>query len=205
MVKILHLDASPRVASRSRQLAQEFVQQWQAAHPDDEIVYRDLQQQQIPHITDLWIAADFSPPPAHTPAMTEVIRLSDELVDEFLGCDRYVFSVPMYNFGVPSNVKAYIDQIVRVGRTFTMENGQFRGLVEGKKALFITTQGATYGNDSPFAGLDYQTPAIRTAFQFIGVQDSHFVTASGLDMGDEFRDKAMASAQAELQTLVTTW
>nr|WP_019501999.1 NAD(P)H-dependent oxidoreductase [Pseudanabaena sp. PCC 6802] len=88
-------------------------------------------------ITNLIIEADFTPPEALSPELRSHLKLSDELVDEFLAADRCLFSVPMYNFSVPSNFKAYIDQIVRVGRTFTFENGQGKGLVSGKKVIFI--------------------------------------------------------------------
>jgi FMN-dependent NADH-azoreductase len=91
-------------------------------------------------------------------------------VDEFLAADRCVFSVPMYNFSVPSNFKAYIDQIVRIGRTFAIEDCQFKGLVNGKKVLFITSRGAEYGVGSPYEGWDCQEPTLRCAFQFMGVK-----------------------------------
>lgn len=134
MASILHLDSSPRGdRSKSRKLAKEFIVAWQEAHPDEVITYRDLRQTPIPHVTEAWIAADFTPPEHLTAEMAKVLEFSDELVDEFVQSDRCVFSVPMYNFSIPSNFKAYIDQIVRVGRTFTVEDGQFRGLINGKK------------------------------------------------------------------------
>ncbi|MBD0334826.1 MAG: NAD(P)H-dependent oxidoreductase [Cyanobacteria bacterium Co-bin13] len=103
------------------------------------ITYRDLRQTPIPHVTEDWIAADFTPPEALTSEMAELLKFSDELVDELLAADRCVFSVPMYNFSLLSNFKAYVDQVVRVGRTFTFEDGQFKGLASGRKVLFITS------------------------------------------------------------------
>jgi FMN-dependent NADH-azoreductase len=207
MAAILHIDSSPRGdRSHSRQLAQQFITAWQPFHPEDTMLYRDLRQSPIPHITEEWIAADFTPPEARTAEMKDVIALSQELVDEFLSAARCVFSVPMYNFSVPSNFKAYIDQIVRVGRTFTVvRDGEWKGLVEGKKVLFITTRGGDYSANSPIAEWDCQEPFLRTAFKFIGVTDIQFIHANGLDAGEEAKQRGLSTAQAEIQKLVTQW
>jgi FMN-dependent NADH-azoreductase len=215
MATILHIDSSPRAfsevganhsRSHSRQLAKKFITAWQTLHPEDTLTYRDLQQSPIPHITEEWIAADFTPPEARTREMKDAIAFSDELVDEFLAAERCVFSVPMHNFSVPSNFKAYIDQIVRVGRTFTVvQDGEWKGLVEGKKVLFITTRGADYRPNSLYAGWDCQEPFLHTAFKFIGVTDVQFVHASGLDCGHEARQRGLSEAQSEIQKLVTHW
>jgi FMN-dependent NADH-azoreductase len=206
MAIILHIDSSPRGnGSKSRKLAKEFMSAWQNIHPNDEIAYRDLRQMPVPHVTEDWIAADFTPPEALTPEMAELLKFSDELVDEFLKADRCVFSVPMYNFSIPSNFKAYIDQVVRVGRTFTLENGQFKGLVNGKKVLFITSRGVEYGSGSPYEGWDCQEPMLRYAFQFMGVTDIQFIHANGLDMGDEARKRGLDEAQSKIQELVGSW
>ena len=206
MATVLHVDSSPRGdRSQSRNLAKEFVNAWQALHPEDVITYRDLRQTPIPHITEEWIAADFTPPGALTPEMTEVLKFSNDLVDEFLAADRCIFSVPMHNFSLPSNFKAYIDQIVRVGRTFAFEDGQFKGLAAGKQILFITTRGVTYEIGSPYEGWDCQTPALRYAFQFMGVTDMQFIHASGLDLGDTAKRQGLDKAKSQIQDLVVTW
>lgn len=135
MATILHLDSSPRgERSKSRQLAREFITKWQVLHPEDVIIYRDLRKTSIPHVTEEWVAADYTPKDAKTPEMIDVLRFSDELVDEFLAVDSCIFSVPMYNFSIPSGFKAYIDHIVRVGRTFAVIDGEFKGLVEEKRS-----------------------------------------------------------------------
>lgn len=206
MNKILHIDSSPRgERSRSRQLAYNFMAKWRELHPDARITYRDLRQTPIPHITEDWIEADFTPSEALTPELRERLKLSDELVDEFLAADRCLFSVPMYNFSVPSHFKAYIDQIVRVGRTFTFEGGKGKGLVSGKKVVFITSRGVEYGSDSPYEGLDAQEPALRNIFQFMGVTDIQFVHANGLDMGDDAQKRGLDKAQAKIEELVVDW
>lgn len=206
MGNILHIDSSPRGdRSNSRKLAKEFITAWQSLHPDDVISYRDLRQTPVPHVTEDWIVACFSPPEALTSEMAELLKFSNELVDEFLAADRCVFSVPMYNFSIPSNFKGYIDQVIRAGRTFTEEDGQVKGLANGKKVLFITSRGVEYGAGSPYEGWDCQEPALRYAFQFMGVTDIEFIHANGLDMGDEVRKRGLYKAQSEIQELVNSW
>ncbi len=206
MASILHIDSSPRGdRSKSRKLAKKFIDMWQDLHPDDLITYRDLRQTSVPHVTEDWIAASFTAPEALTPEIAELLKFSDELVAEFLMADRCVFSVPMYNFSIPSNFKAYIDQVVRVGRTFTEEDGQVKGLANGKKVLFITSRGVEFGAGSPYEGWDSQEPALRYAFQYMGVTDIQFIHANGLDMGDEARKRGLDEAQSKIQELVNGW
>ena len=206
MSSILHIDSSPRgERSQSRQLAKEFIAAWRKLHPDDVITYRDLRDNPVPHITEKWIEADFTPPELLTSEMAEVLKLSDELVDEFLAAERCVFSVPMHNFSIPSNFKAYIDQIVRVGRTFTLEKDKFKGLAENKKVLFITARGVKYNLGSPYQGWDCQEAALNYAFKFMGVNDIKFIHANGLDMGDEIRKKSIEDAKNKIKKLVVNW
>ncbi len=142
MARILHLDASARGdSSLSRQLAKFFIEAWKKLHPNDTVVYRDVGRQPAPHVTEAWVVGAFTPPASHPKDARQAMAVSDALVDEFLGADRYVFGVPMYNFSVPSAFKAYIDQIVRVGRTFASDG---KGLVQGKKMLVITARGGNY-------------------------------------------------------------
>jgi FMN-dependent NADH-azoreductase len=206
MASILHLDSSPRGdRSKSRKLAKKFIDAWQDLHPDDVITYRDLRQMPVPHVTEDWIAASFTAPEALTSEMAEVLKFSDELVDEFLAADRCVFSVPMYNFSIPSNFKAYIDQVVRASRTFTEENGQVKGLANGKKVLFITSRGVEFKAWSFYEGWDSQEPALRYAFQYMGVTDIQFIHANGLDMGDEARKRGLDEAQSRIQEIIHGW
>ncbi|MGB6300645.1 MAG: FMN-dependent NADH-azoreductase [Rivularia sp. (in: cyanobacteria)] len=206
MTNILHIDSSPRGdRSKSRKLTKEFITKWQALHPQNSYTYRDLRKSPIPHVTEEWIAADYTPSQARTPEMIDVLNFSDELVDEFLAAERCIFSVPMYNFSIPSSFKAYIDYIVRVGRTFSVIDGGFKGLVEGKKILFITARGDEYGAGSPHQGWDVQEPTLRFAFQFIGVTDIQFIHANGLDLGDEARQRGLNEARMAIENLVVNW
>ncbi|MEH2172406.1 FMN-dependent NADH-azoreductase [Nostoc sp.] len=205
MVNILHIDSSPRgERSHSRELSKEFVSAWKAAHPEDAIAYRDLGHHPVPHVDEAWIAAAFSPPETHTPELTEALRISDELVDEFLAADRYVFGVPMYNFNIPSTFKAYIDQIVRINRTVAIEAQGFKGLVEGKKAVIITARGGDFSPTSPAAAYDFQEPYLRTIFGFIGLTDIQFINANSLNEGDA-RTQSLSEARAAIQDAIAQW
>lgn len=206
MANILHLDSSPRGdRSRSRLLSKEFVREWQSLYPEDTVTYRDLRTTVIPHVTEEWITADYTPLPEQTLEMSQTLQLSNDLVDEFLASELCVFGVPMYNFSIPSGFKAYIDYIVRVGRTFAIEDGAFKGLVKDKKIVFITARGDRYSKGSTHEGWDAQEPSLRYAFQFIGVTDIWFVHAEGLDLGSESREKGLLTARAEIQQLVSSW
>ncbi|MEH1909741.1 FMN-dependent NADH-azoreductase [Nostoc sp.] len=205
MVNILHIDSSPRAErSHSRELSKEFVSSWKAAHPEDAIAYRDLGHHPVPHVDEPWIAAAFSPPETHTPELTEAMRISEELVDEFLAADRYVFGVPMYNFNIPSTFKAYIDQIVRINRTVAIEAQGFRGLVEGKKAVIITASGGDYSATSPAAAYNFQEPYLRAIFGFIGLTDIQFINANSLNEGDA-RTQSLSEARAAIQDAIAQW
>lgn len=206
MVNILHIDSSPRAErSHSRELSKEFVSGWRAAHPEDAIAYRDLGHYPVPHVDEPWIAAAFSPPETHTPELTEAIRISDELIDEFFAADRYVFGVPMYNFNIPSTFKAYIDQIVRINRTFALNDQGFRGLVEGKKAVIITASGADYSAASPAAAYNFQEPYLRAIFGFIGVTDIQFINAHSMNNSDDVRTQSLSEARAAIQDAIAQW
>jgi FMN-dependent NADH-azoreductase len=125
MPKLLEIDSSPLYGrSVSRQLTDAFVTQWESSHPDGTVVDRDLNATLIPPVTAEWVGAAYTPEEARTPQQKEVLALSDALIAELEQADEYVFGVPMHNFGVPSVLKLWIDQIARVGRTFSYAEGR---------------------------------------------------------------------------------
>ncbi|HIJ64677.1 MAG TPA: FMN-dependent NADH-azoreductase [Candidatus Hydrogenedentes bacterium] len=207
MAHILHIDASPRgERSVSRMLSREFVAAWKQRHPEDTVTYRDVGREPVPHVDEPWIAAAFSPPDSHTPALREAIRVSDALVAEFLAADRYVLGVPMHNFSIPSTLKAYIDQIVRVGRTFERLDNGFKGLVSGKKLLVIAARGGAYRPGMATNRLDYQEPYLRTMFGFMGIVDISFIYAENLMSAEEAcREQSLAEAREAIRQAVETW
>ncbi|MCU0525081.1 MAG: FMN-dependent NADH-azoreductase [Elainella sp. Prado103] len=206
MAHILHLDASPRGdRSVSRRLTKEFITAWKVAHPDDTVTYRDLGNHPVPFVTEAWIAAAFSSPDTHTPEMAEAIHLSDQLIDELLAADRYVFGIPMYNLNIPANFKAYIDQIVRAGRTFAVTESGYQGLVTGKKALVITAEGGQYRPGMPSEAYNFQEPYLRGILGFMGITDVTLIHGDGTTMGDEVRQQSIAEAQAAIQQAISNW
>jgi FMN-dependent NADH-azoreductase len=203
MSHILHLDASPRGdRSVSRTLSKAFISDWKTAHPDDTITYRDLGHYPVPFVSEDWIAAAYSSPDQHTPEQATAIQISNELIDEFVAADHYVFDIPMYNFCVPANFKAYLDQIVRVGRTFSVDETGYKGLVHNKKMTIITARGGAYAEGTPTHAYDLQTPYLQLIFGFIGITDIEFIHAESLNLGDEARSLAIANAQAALKEAI---
>ncbi len=201
---MLHVDSSPRGdRSVSRTIAHEFVNEWKTLHSDASITYRDLAKDIPPHVTLPWILGAYGLPGKESVEAVQAMKISDALVDEFLSADSYVMSVPMHNFGISSIFKAYIDQIVRIGRTF---DSNWKGLVPtGRKMLVFTARGGAYHASSPFAVYDQQEPYIRTVFGFIGITDITFVHADGINIPDIGKDKALESARAQIAKLVREW
>ncbi|BAB73804.1 FMN-dependent NADH-azoreductase [Anabaena sp. FACHB-709] len=207
MANILHIDSSPRGdRSISRKLSYEFITSWKDTHPGDTVTYRDLGHNPVPHVDEPWIAAAFSSPESHTPELKTAIELSDTLIDEFLAADRLVFGVPMYNLNIPSTFKAYIDQIVRAGKTFTVDANGYKGLVDSsKKVLIITSRGGSYPPGTPYAAYDYQEPYLRAILGFMGLTDVTFIHAESLNMGEDAREKSLAGAKDAIAQAVANW
>jgi len=168
---ILHLDSSPRgERSHSRQLTRAFVQELQNTHTGSTVVYRDLGHNPPPHVDEPWIAATYSDPSTHGPDQQAALKLSEEMIAELFAADIIVVGVPMYNFSVPSTLKAYIDQIVRPGRTFTFPS--YEGLVTGKKMFLLQTRGGGgYGAGEPMEQANHQDTYLRAIFGLIGIKD----------------------------------
>ena len=207
MTHLLHLDASPRGdRSISRALTNDFITHWKAAHPNDSITYRDLGHHPVPLVDETWIAAAFSAPDQHTPEQAAAIAISDELVDEFLAADCYVLGIPMYNFSHPAGFKAYIDQIVRAGRTFSVEaDGSYKGLVTGKKMLVITARSGSFRQGTPAHAYDLQEPYLHLVFGFMGITDITVIHADNLAAGEDARAQSLRQAQVDLKAVAEQW
>lgn len=208
MTHILHIDASPRGdRSISRQLSNEFIQSWKSHNSQDTVTYRDLGHHPVAHVNEMWIAAAFTPPEQRSSELREAIQLSDILVDEFLGADCYVFGIPMYNFNVPSTFKAYIDQIVRINRTFTFdEPGKYRGLVpKGRKMVICTARGGNFSSEIAIANYDYQEPYLRAIFGMLGITDITFIHADKLTIDEDLRQESLANARTKIHEIVEDW
>jgi FMN-dependent NADH-azoreductase len=207
MPTLLHIDSSPVYGrSVSRELTIAFVTQWKASHPDGGVIARDLNATAIPPITAEWVAAVYTPEKARTPQQEELLSLSDSLLAELEQADEYVIGVPMHNFGVPSVLKLWIDQIARVGRTFTYAGGTPKGLLIGKRAIFIIATGGIYDAQTQMASFNFVEPYLRSVFSFLGVEDTTFLTAGGtgvLNQGldrDAFLAPHLRAVQTHAQT-----
>ncbi len=168
---ILHLDSSPRgERSHSRQLTRAFVETLTQTHPGAQVVYRDLGHNPPTFVNETWIAATYSDTSTHTPDHTAALVESEELIAELVGADIIVVGVPMYNFSVPAALKAYIDQIVRPGRTFAFPS--YEGLVTGKKMFLLEARGGGgYGPGEQMEGVNHQDTYLKTIFGLIGITD----------------------------------
>lgn len=180
MSTLLHIDSSPLYGrSVSRQLSAAFVERWKSLHPGATVMDRDLNATSLPPVSAEWIGAAYTPEDARTPEQKKVLALSDELLAELGRADEYVIGVPMHNFGVPSVLKLWIDQISRVGKTFSYDNGTPKGLLVGKKATFIVATGGFYDPQTQMASFNFVEPYLRSLFGFFGVTDATFLSAGG--------------------------
>src|ERR1700732_808264 len=190
MSTLLHINSSPLYGrSVSRQLTDAFVTQWKASHPNGTVVDRDLNATPIPPVTADWVGAAYTPEEARTPQQKELLSLSDSLLAELEQADEYVFGVPMHNFGVPSVLKLWIDQISRVGRAFSYADGKPKGLIVGKKATFIIATGGMYDAQTQMASFNFVDPYLRSVFGFLGVTDATFLTAGGTSALNQGKDR----------------
>ncbi len=206
MITLLHIDSSPRGdRSITRSLTHDFVEAWKGSHPGAKVISRDLGQEALPFVDEGWIAAAFSP--ELTPEQKEKLALSDTLIDELIEADHYLFGIPMYNFSAPAVFKAYIDQIVRVGRTFSFSEKGLAGLLSGKKITIVTASGSVFREGTPRASSNFLEPHLRTIWGFLGVTDVEFIVADGVNDVNfgkidraaylaPIRERVVASAQA---------
>jgi FMN-dependent NADH-azoreductase len=177
---LLDLNSSPLgEASVSRHLTAEFVENWQLAHPDGKVINRDLTMTSIPPVSAAWVGAVYTPEDALTSGQRELLALSDSLIAELQAAGEYVFGVPMHNFGVPSVLKLWIDQVARVNKTFSYATGTPVGLLTGKKATIIIASGGKYDKGTAMASFNFVEPYLRAVFGFLGVTDVTVLAAGG--------------------------
>ena len=180
MPTLLKIDVSPRGDhSISRKLGNHFVTEWQSNHVGGDIVTRDLATTKIPYVDLPWIAGAFSAPDQHTSEHKAALKLSDEFIAELLTADELVITTPMYNFNIPAVLKAWIDHIVRLNKTFSFGPEGLKGLAAGKKVTVIIASGSEYTAGSPMESYNLEGPYFRVIFGFIGITDLTIVHAGG--------------------------
>ena len=182
---------------QSSQLADQYIARWQAAHPDGTVVTRDLAANPIPHLTAERFGAFTTPADQRTVEQQAVVAESDALIAELRAADVVVLGLPLYNFGMPSTLKAYIDHIARAGETFRYTEAGPVGLLGGRQVRVFAARGGLYAGTP----LDTQTTYLRNFLAFLGITDVEFIYAEGLAMGDEKRNAGLSQAHTTLSAL----
>jgi FMN-dependent NADH-azoreductase len=216
-MRLLQIDSSARpdrsdrnpYGSHTRRLTDRFIRQWKASRPGDPVVYRDVGQSPPSPVTGRWIHAAFTKPEQREPWMHETLAESDALVDELLAADLIVAGVPMYNFGMPAQFKAYIDKIVRVGRTFGFDRSRagdpywpmLAGM--GKRLVVLSARG-DYGYDSGGrqAHVNHVEAGVRDVFGYLGVTEFDSVAIEYDEFADGRLKASIAAAERSVDDLV---
>ncbi|WP_119458525.1 NAD(P)H-dependent oxidoreductase [Rhodospirillaceae bacterium SYSU D60014] len=217
MLTLLHIDASARqggsdtssYGSHSRRLTARFMSRWRAVRPSDAVIYRDVGQNPPAPVTGRWIHAAFTKPELRERWMVEVLAESDAMIDELIAADLIIAGVPMYNFNVPAPFKAYIDNIVRVGRTFGFDRSRpgepYWPLLggHGKRLVLVSSRGDYgYGEGERIGHMNHVEPSIRTAFGYIGITDLESLAVEYDEFADDRLKRSIARAEAEVDALV---
>lgn len=181
MTTLLVIHSSPNLTqSHTRDLAARYVESWQARHPEGKVIERDLAVNPPPHLDMATIGAFYTPEADRGSEAQDAIALSDELVAELLAADEVVIGAPMHNFSVPSSLKAWIDQICRVGVTFRYTENGPQGLLGDKKAVLISARGGNYSSTSPAFAMNHQDTYLKTVMGFIGITQVTTINAEGV-------------------------
>jgi FMN-dependent NADH-azoreductase len=192
-MKLLRIDSSARAASVTRRLTARAAEEWKKNHPDGGVIHRDLSAMQIPPITDDWGATRLEALEL-TPAQRTYLSTSDQLIEELRSADTIIIGAPMYNFSISSSLKAWIDQIVRIGKTLGYGPDGPRGLLEPKEVIVITARGGGYEKGTL---TDFQAPYLRHVLGFIGLTNVTFIHAE-----NQLREQAATSFEAAEEKVI---
>lgn len=217
MTRLLHLDASPRPGrsgthehgSHSRRLSHHFIEQWKAGRPEDGVLRRDLGVRPPSLLTVDWIEAAFTPAEQRSSRMDQALAESDSLVDEVIQADVLVLGVPLYNYSYPAAFKAWIDQIVRVGRTIRFDPTDLEHPVRPllndrpRHAVILSSRGGFgLGAGGPLAHLNHLEASVRTALELIGIEHFHEIAIEYQEEGGERLDASVREALTDVERLV---
>lgn len=202
-MKLLHVDSSILgPGSVSRQLSEAVVAAERAAHDTLEVIRLDLAVQPIGHLSGQHLAAAQGAAP-ETPALADDVAAGNDALEAFLAADIVVVGAPMYNFSIPSQLKAWIDRLAVAGRTFRYTEKGPQGLAGGKRVIVASSRGGFYGPETGMSALDHQETYLRGIFNFFGITDIEFIRAEGVALGEDSRNRAIASARADIQKRVS--
>lgn len=198
MTTILQINASIfGDDGQSSKLADEFVQRWREHEPGARLIRHDFAENPVPHLSAARFRAALTPPAERSEAQAREAKVADRLVDELLAADVLVIGLPMYNFNVPSTLKAWFDHVARAGTTFRYTENGPQGLLENRRAYLFTARGGQYAGTPN----DFQTPYVRFFLGFLGIKEVEVVHAEGLAMGEQASHQALALARDALAEL----
>lgn len=209
-MNILSVNASPRLTrSLSRRLSKAFVDEWASYRPNDTILNRDVGRNPPPHITEEWIGAAFTAKESRSPTQREVHRISDQLIDEVLLAEVIVVASPMYNYGMPSHLKAWVDNIIRIDRTFTFDLARGEQPIEpiqaGKTLVMLLSSGEGYFSPGELnAPRNHLDPHLQEALRLIGVSAVHTARIEFQEFGDD-RHRASVDAAEQRTSQLAKW
>lgn len=187
--------------SKSAQIAGELVEAWRRAHPGTAVVERALAPDSVPHLSLDALGALMTPAEQRSAEQSASVEFADQLIEELEAADTIVLAVPMYNFSIPSTLKAWIDHIARAGRTFRYTAAGPEGLLKGKKVFVVTGRGGVYSGDAPAKLFDFQEPYLRGVLGFLGLTDTTFVHVEGLKISPEAAEQGIARAREEIAVI----
>lgn len=198
-MKLLHIDSSILGAhSTSRLLSAEVVTAWRAAHPDTVVEYLDLAVDTPSHFSADALGIKTGVQAEPTEAQQRENAVSEKLVSQFLASDVVVIGTPFYNFSIPTQLKAWIDRLGQVGRTFKYTEKGPVGLAGGKTIIVASSRGGVYSTSEGGQAMEHQESYLKAVFGFFGITDVRVVRAEGVAMGDEARNSALATARADI-------
>lgn len=208
MASVLHLDASARSGrSLTRALSENVVKTWKAVHPSDRVVYRDLAADPPPHITEDWIASAFHDEAKRSEAQRQTLAISDKLVDEVLAADVIVIGTPMYNYGLPSTLKTWIDNVIRIGRTFTFDLDRGEQPIEPVQTgkVLVTCMSSGEGElalGAQNGDLNHVDTHLEAAMRLFGCSHQRVLRIEWQEFGDARHERSIETAHASVPTLV---
>ena len=207
MNKVLIINASPRAKkSQSRKLTALFLENWKSKHPEDSFIHREVGRGCIPHISEDWIASAFKNKIERTDQDKKSLELSDELIKELKDADIYVLGVPMYNWSIPSALKAYIDQIMRINETWRFKSGKpdghYVGLLQRKKMYILSSRGDSgYGEGEENEHMNYQTTYLKAVFAVMGINKIEIISLNNEEYGGERFANALREVHLNIQRI----
>ena len=198
-MNLLHISSSLfGTDGKSSQLSRHFIEQFQGQNPGAQVTERDLAANPVPHLDLTRLQANMTAPDQRTAEQQALAGLADELIGELQNHDVLLLSVPLYNFGIPSTLKAWIDHVARAGVTFRYTANGPEGLLKNKKAYVMAARGGAYKGTTA----DTQTPYLKSFLSFVGIDDVTFIYAEKLNMNADLQPQILAEAKSEIDKLI---